>query len=159
MFNYFSEIGAFDNLNVKNKSTAVFEIVTMLVGSFLLGYIVRWLICRGRGHSDQSSNRRSVTSRPNVAATRTGTSYRRDDLKIIEGVGPKIEQLLNDAGIVSYAQMARTPASKVKSILDGAGPRFQMHDPSSWAEQAELARDGKMAQLEKLKAQLTGGRS
>ena len=36
-----------------------------------------------------------------------------DDLKIIEGIGPKIEELLNNEGIYKYAQLAATPQDTV----------------------------------------------
>ncbi len=70
-----------------------------------------------------------------------------DDLVIIEGIGPKIAGLFNDAGITTFAQLADTSVEKMKEILTAAGPRYAVHNPSSWAEQAVLARDGKMDEL------------
>lgn len=73
-----------------------------------------------------------------------------DDLTLIEGVGPKINQLLNQAGIQTFSQLAAT------EILDDADLRFI--DPASWPEQAQLAAQGKMAELEAMQARLKGGR-
>ncbi len=81
-----------------------------------------------------------------------------DDLKIVEGIGPKIEQLLNADGIYTFKQLADSTYSQLKDVLDNAGPRYQIHDPSSWADQAALARDGKMEQLKTLQDNLKGGR-
>lgn len=82
-----------------------------------------------------------------------------DDLKLIEGIGPKIADLLINEGIVSFADLAATPAEKVKEILDAAGSKFAMHDPTTWAEQAELARDGKWDELKELQDKLNAGRA
>jgi large subunit ribosomal protein L21 len=70
-----------------------------------------------------------------------------DDLTLIEGIGPKIAGLFNDAGITTFAQLADTSVDKMKEILHAAGPRFQMHNPGTWAEQGAMARDGKMDEL------------
>jgi predicted flap endonuclease-1-like 5' DNA nuclease/predicted nucleic acid-binding Zn-ribbon protein len=81
-----------------------------------------------------------------------------DDLKIVEGIGPKIEQILNQSGMYSFDQLANAAANDIKEILVNAGSRFQMHDPTSWPQQAALARDGKMEDLKKLQDELSGGR-
>jgi large subunit ribosomal protein L21 len=70
-----------------------------------------------------------------------------DDLTIVEGIGPKIDGLFKDAGITTFAQLADTSVDKMKEILHAAGPRYTMHNPGTWAEQAALARDGKMDEL------------
>jgi len=79
-----------------------------------------------------------------------------DDLTIIEGIGPKINQLLHDAGIQTFAQLAETDTASLKAILEPAGMRFI--DPSSWAEQARLVSEGKMEDFEELTSRLKGGR-
>jgi predicted flap endonuclease-1-like 5' DNA nuclease len=81
-----------------------------------------------------------------------------DDLKIIEGIGPKIEELYNAAGIFTFKQLIATPVEKLKQILVDAGPRFQMHDPGTWAEQAQLADEGKMDELKALQDRLNAGK-
>ncbi len=82
-----------------------------------------------------------------------------DDLKIVEGIGPKIEKLLNAAGIWSFATLAATPAENVKAILTAAGDRFAMHDPASWGYQSFLAANGRWDDLNLLKAELVGGKA
>jgi hypothetical protein len=82
-----------------------------------------------------------------------------DDLKIIEGIGPKIEQLLNADGIYTFAQLANCTSDQLKTILENAGSRYQMHDPTTWPTQSELARDGKTEELQKMQDELKGGRS
>ncbi|MBB3840699.1 putative flap endonuclease-1-like 5' DNA nuclease [Runella defluvii] len=81
-----------------------------------------------------------------------------DDLKIVEGIGPKIEGLLNNEGIVTFAQLAATAPERIKEILDAAGPRFQMHDPTTWPKQSAMARDGKWDELKAWQEELNKGR-
>ena len=79
-----------------------------------------------------------------------------DDLTILEGIGPKINKLLHEAGIVTFAHLAATDVSELKAILDPA--KLQFIDPSTWAEQAKLAAAGKFDELKVLTDSLKGGR-
>ncbi len=82
-----------------------------------------------------------------------------DNLKLVEGIGPKIEEILNADGIRTFAKLAATDPRHLASLLSAAGARFQIHNPKSWPQQAALARDGKWDELKALQEQLTGGRS
>jgi large subunit ribosomal protein L21 len=82
-----------------------------------------------------------------------------DDLKIIEGIGPKAADVLVAAGIDTFVKLAKTPADKVKEILDAAEAKVQHLDPTTWAQQAQLAADGKMDELKKLQDELNGGKA
>jgi large subunit ribosomal protein L27 len=63
-----------------------------------------------------------------------------DDLKKIEGVGPKLAEVLNAAGINTYAELAASSVEKMNEILAEAGNRYASKDPAPWIEQAkELA--------------------
>jgi large subunit ribosomal protein L17 len=90
-----------------------------------------------------------------VAAATTNA----DDLVIIEGIGPKAAEVLIAAGITTFAQLAATPAEQVKEILTSATARVGHLDPTTWAEQAQLAADGKMEELEALKLKLNNGKA
>ncbi|XLS28844.1 50S ribosomal protein L21 [Flavobacteriaceae bacterium M23B6Z8] len=80
-----------------------------------------------------------------------------DDLKKIEGIGPKIAEIFNNAGIVSFADLAGASIEKLKSILEEAGPRYASKVPDTWPQQAQLAADGKWDELAKLQDDLKGG--
>jgi predicted flap endonuclease-1-like 5' DNA nuclease len=82
-----------------------------------------------------------------------------DDLKIVEGIGPKIEELLHAANITTFAQLATTDFNAIREILDNAGTRFRMNDPSSWGQQALLAANEQWEKLKELQDILIGGRS
>lgn len=81
-----------------------------------------------------------------------------DDLKIVEGIGPKIEQLLKDGGINTWAELAAADVDRLREILDAAGPRYQIHDPSTWPAQAKFADEGKWEELKEYQDMLIGGR-
>jgi len=81
-----------------------------------------------------------------------------DDLTKVEGIGPKIAELLNDAGITTFAQLAETETVKLREILYDAGSRYKSHDPETWAEQAKFAAEGKWDELKKWQAELDGGK-
>lgn len=96
-----------------------------------------------------------------VAAPKTapkGKGPKQDDLKIVEGIGPKIEQLLHEGGIKTWAELAAAPIDRLKEILNAAGPRFQMHDPSTWPAQSKFADEGRFDELQEYQDMLIGGR-
>lgn len=93
-----------------------------------------------------------------VSRKPTGQSLQKDDLKKIEGIGPKIAGLLAEAGIASFRALADAPLEKLQEVLLQAGPRFRMHDPSTWSEQARLAADGEKEALAELQKALKGGK-
>lgn len=80
-----------------------------------------------------------------------------DDLKMIEGIGPKIEEILNKEGIHTYEQLMETPLLRIAGFLKKAGPRYQLNDPSTWPQQAGLAKQQKWEELERLKLKLISG--
>lgn len=81
-----------------------------------------------------------------------------DDLKIVEGIGPKIEELLHNAGIKTYAQLANSSVESISAILQAAGPRYQMHNPGTWGQQAGLANNGQWTELKILQDDLNKGK-
>jgi predicted flap endonuclease-1-like 5' DNA nuclease len=62
-----------------------------------------------------------------------------DDLKRIDGIGPRISSVLQAAGIRTFAQLAEADIAQLKDILREAGVRA---NPSTWPEQASLAAAG-----------------
>ena len=81
-----------------------------------------------------------------------------DDLKKIEGIGPKISELLTKGGIPTFAALAAAEVDTLKGILADAGKRYQMHDPTTWPDQASLAAEGKWEELKTLQDELDGGK-
>ena len=79
-----------------------------------------------------------------------------DDLRRIEGIGPKISALLQTAGLTTFAQVAATEADSLTQILREGGIR--MANPATWPEQAQLAAAGEWETLAALQDRLKGGR-
>lgn len=199
---------------------ASLEIILLLLGSFLLGMLLCWLLrkmglcCAGRerdgaygssGYSpttpeggrrqrefpagqvpsggytadinsllrnregspatDAPQPLRAESTPVEVAAAATASaasiagigSGHKDDLKKLEGIGPKIEQVLNAAGIQNFEQLAAMTPDQIKPILEAAGGQFRMHDPKSWPYQAELAAKGEWERLKEYQNLLIGG--
>jgi predicted flap endonuclease-1-like 5' DNA nuclease len=165
-----------------NKSYAIIEIVIILAAAALVGYILSRLLmrsrlkqlkneieqkemnlaaCRSLPAQSSEANAKTFTA----AATSikhypepTATAEVREDLKVVEGIGPKIEEILYKNGIYNYATLASMPPVRIAAILRHAGPRFQIHDPTTWPHQAQLAQEGKWKELNELKIKLISGR-
>ena len=80
-----------------------------------------------------------------------------NDLTIVEGIGPKINELFHSNGIKTFAELANTSLPQMRAILDTGGSRFRIANPSTWAQQAALAAENKWAELKKLQDKLSGG--
>lgn len=96
---------------------------------------------------------------PDALATKAVYPNNPEDLKIIEGIGPKIEKLLNEAGIHNWEKLAETPVEEIRDILQQAGERYRIHDPETWPEQARMAAGGEFEKLKEYQQQLTAGKN
>ena len=70
-----------------------------------------------------------------------------EDLKVVEGIGPKIEVLLKESGIKGLKDLSIVPIENLKEILAKGGARYRLNDPSSWPEQARLLVNGEVDKL------------
>ncbi len=84
--------------------------------------------------------------------------WKQDDLKIVEGIGPKIEELYHNSGIKTWKQLSETSVEKSQEILDNAGERYRIHNPSTWARQAEMCYLGQWSELKAWQDSLKGGK-
>lgn len=81
-----------------------------------------------------------------------------DDFTIVEGIGPKINELIHHAGIHTYFELARTDTAVIQKILDDGGPRFQLAKPESWSAQSDMAAMNRWEELKKWQDELDGGK-
>ncbi|MFT4244817.1 MAG: hypothetical protein ACMXYB_05180 [Candidatus Woesearchaeota archaeon] len=95
-----------------------------------------------------------VSSSKNVKTK--DTSKRLDNLTLIEGIGPVIQQVLYDNNITTFKKISQTPAYKIKEIL--VNNDLPQHSPKTWPKQAELAQNNKWDELRKWQDKLMGGR-
>ena len=93
-----------------------------------------------------------------AAKATLGVTVKLDDLKLIEGIGPKIESLLKADGLTTWRAVSKANLERLKGILDEAGPRYSVHNPGTWPTQAGLLADGKFAEFKKLSESLKGGK-
>ena len=84
-----------------------------------------------------------------AAKAALGKTVKQDDLKIVEGIGPKISGMFNDTGIKTWKALSETAVADCQKVLDGGGNRYKVHDPASWPMQAKMAYEAKWAELAK----------
>ena len=126
---------------------------------FILALIlVWWLLTRSSKQSETEAEELSaqITEEQEEIVEEETIPSEPDDLTRIEGIGPKINQLLGAAGITTYAQLADADIDMIDSKLDEAGITFA--HPGTWPEQAKLASEGKWDELEALQDSMKGGR-
>ena len=90
-------------------------------------------------------------------AAKAAKAAKGDDLKRVEGIGPKINDALAAAGIDTFAKLEKAGEDDLKAALEKAGLRFA---PSlgTWAEQAGFLARGDEAGFKALTERLTAGR-
>lgn len=164
-------------LNPLLHENAWWQHLIMFVGAGLLGYIIGFRSGDSKTSLQNQLNKLqaqlelckaslvkttpitiSETSTPTMALTYPTIVNQPDDLKKIEGIGPKIEEILNQNGITTFIQLSQASTDALKQLLQDAGPRFQMHDPSTWPRQAELASAGKWQELKEWQDILNKGK-
>ena len=122
--------------------------------------LILWLLRRRAKTEPAPDIRIEITAAPHpaevvvpVVAAAPSTP---DNLQRVEGIGPKISNLLQRAGIATFAQLAAADVDQLRRILRAGGVRIA--DPTTWPEQASLAAAGQWETLEALQATLKGGR-
>ena len=145
------------------------------VVGILLGWLLNWLFSKlfgkhspdaDTGSSSGSAQARAVAASASGsgtaaklvdldAARRAGFHLRgADDLAVIDGIGPKIEELFREHGVTTFAQIAKMSVPQLQAVLDAGGPHFKLANPATWAQQAQLILDNKWGDLKKLHDEL-----
>lgn len=115
---------------------AVAQITLLLLTATVLGWILAKMIIKRRIHNLQElieekkyelAQHRTLTNTTvdyPIATNASKTVYPTispdhapDDLKVIEGIGPKIEEILNREGIHTYEQLMETSLLRIASFL------------------------------------------
>lgn len=163
-----------ENITSSTKGAATIEIIIMLLVAFILGYLLRYFLgnkgtdnglqvevdrlrsANAKIKADLDACMTSKASAIPVAAMARPTNP--DDLKKIEGIGPKIEQIMNNGGVWTWAAMADSTSDYLNGLILAEWPNNKVHDAGSWPEQAAMARDGRWEDLEKWQDELKGGK-
>ncbi len=85
----------------------------------------------------------------NAAKAAFGKRVKQDDLKIVEGIGPKIEGLFHNFDIKTWKALSEVSVAKCQEVLNSGGDRYRIHDPASWPMQAKMAYKGQWKKLVK----------
>ncbi|MFV0247762.1 MAG: 50S ribosomal protein L21 [Tenacibaculum sp.] len=88
------------------------------------------------------------------AKTLTEETNTVDDLKLIEGIGPKIAEKLINAGVSSFIALAKLQPTEISELIAEVQGN---HNTETWSKQAALAADGKWDELKELQDKLHGG--
>ncbi|MBP9669618.1 MAG: hypothetical protein KBE09_05010 [Candidatus Pacebacteria bacterium] len=139
-------------------SGATGEIFIMLLVSFVLGALLGRLLA-----AEQTPTERRLSVRTPQLPTPTiipmpAPTVKKDDLKIVEGIGPRIEEVLNQHGIYTWAMLAKTPVDRLARILESGSGHFKMHDPKTWPDQAALAATHRWDELKAFQDILVAGK-
>ncbi len=93
-----------------------------------------------------------------TASTSFGKKIAKDDLKLVEGIGPKIEAQFRKNGLKTWADVAAAKPEQLKKVLVKAGDHYQLHDPSSWPEQCRMMVEDRWEELRKYQRKLSSVR-
>lgn len=106
----------------------------------------------------KKSTKAATKSAPKKAAAPKKAEAKADNLTKIEGIGPKIAEVLAAAGLVTFADVAKSTPEAIKEILS-SHPRLASKDATTWCKQADLAASGKWDELKKWQDELDGGKA
>ena len=80
-----------------------------------------------------------------------------NDFTLIEGIGPAIAHLLVNRGLTTWWSLAHADLSLLRSMLAEAGPKYQVHDPTTWPQQARFLANGDWDRFQRLVDALRDG--
>ncbi len=135
----------------------------LFIAGFFLGLVAVW-ICRALREKGARATelatarfgRLTLEPRLDLPAPTPTARPEPDDLTRIAGIGPKMSSLLQEAGMVTFEQLAASDVGDLNQLLREEGLQFA--DPGTWPEQAALAAAGAWDALDDLQDELSGGR-
>jgi predicted flap endonuclease-1-like 5' DNA nuclease len=130
-------------------------LISMILAVITLARAARHRYVGLRTRSEARAALEAVAEGKARAAGSIPSSESGDDLKVIEGIGPRVEGVLHAAGIDSFARLASMRPGRIETILREAGGR--MANPRSWPRQAALAAQGRWDELRRLQDRLDRG--
>ena len=108
----------------------------------------------GEAEESEAANENQSDTSADAEQDAQGTESAEDDLTKIEGIGPKIAEVLAQNGIKTFAQLADAKDEDIQEMIKDVPGN---HKADTWNEQAALARDGKWDELKELQDKLQGG--
>lgn len=126
---------------------------------YLSEIVIESIVASG-GKKEKDSKepaKKAETSAKTLTSKKTAKKVETDDLKKIEGVGPKASEAMVAAGMDTFAKVAKATPEQIAKILTEASSTLAHLTPDTWPEQAQLAADGKWDELKELQDKLDGG--
>ena len=82
---------------------------------------------------------KSVKTETRKAATKVAPTAKKvqTDLKVIDGIGPKMEGILKAGGIKSVEALAKSNVTQIEKAIAKSGSSFRAINPESWLKQAK----------------------
>ncbi len=114
-------------------------------------------IGEGSKKSSKAESKPKEETKPETKSAKT-SDKKGDDLTIVEGIGPKVKEIFNNEGILTFSDLASKTAEELKNILTPHGGRYASMTPDTWPKQAELAAEGKWEELKVWQDELNGGK-
>lgn len=105
----------------------------------------------------KSTEETATTKVADSKEEKKSTDNTADDLTKVEGIGPKIAEIFQEAGIHTFADLAAKSEEDLTDILTEAGPRYASKNPASWPKQAKMAADGNWDELQEWQDNAKGG--
>ena len=146
-------------MEVKALGVVDEKTVQWILLALVLIFFVLWLLLRKPGEEEEEEKEIRLTAaaaEEEASEAEEQKPSAEDDLKVIEGIGPKLEQVLKEAGIRTYRALAAKTPEELRAILDAAGIA-RISNPQTWPEQAQLAAEGRWEELKQLQKNLKGG--
>ncbi|MFK5997026.1 MAG: hypothetical protein QM492_02830 [Rhodobacterales bacterium] len=147
--------------------------VVGLIAMLIAGWLLKGIFCGGEVSSPSVTTNATVAPAATPVATKTEASetkaapkkaapkkaptkfYRKppakiDDLKLISGVGPKLEATLNQIGIYQYDQVAAWKKADIKKVDDQLTFKGRI-ERDDWMAQAKILAKGGDTEFSKKK--------
>jgi len=111
----------------------------------------------GKKAAPKAEKKEEAKAEAPKAEKKAKASSKGDDLKKIEGAGPKAAEALVAAGIDTFDKVAASTPEKLSEVLTEASSRLSHIVTETWPKQAALAAEGKWDELKELQDKLDGG--
>ncbi|MCK0202205.1 50S ribosomal protein L21 [Ornithobacterium rhinotracheale] len=93
-----------------------------------------------------------------ATTAKSSAKVKKDDLTIVEGIGPKVQELFNENGISTLEELAAKKPEELKAILEPKGGIYAAMDTETWPKQAQMAAEGEIEELKAWQDELKGGK-
>ena len=87
-----------------------------------------------------------------------GKKIQENNLTVVEGIGPKIQELFHNHDVKTWQALSECSVEKCQEVLKSGGERYKIHKPGTWPKQALLAYQGKWKELLDWQDKLDGGK-